>query len=142
MDGAPRRGGAIGAWGVAVALVGLSVPREAAWAPDACGTPTEIEARDGHSIVVSCGEDPSNAVDSGPGVRGPARLLFGLPLDLTSVDAATLEVLPGVGPVLASEIVRERTVRPVASVADLARVPGIGARRAARLAPWFGEGSE
>lgn len=141
MGGTPRRdAGRLSAWILAGLLVGLAVPREAVRASSSCSTPREIGAVDGHSAAIECGEEPSRAGSFRPTVRGPARLLFGLPLDLATVDAATLEALPGVGPILASEIVRTRAVRPFSSLQDLARVPGIGARRAARLAPWF-EGS-
>lgn len=47
----------------------------------------------------------------------------GAPVDLNTADQATLEGLPGVGPVLAGRIVEGR---PYASVDDLDDVPGIG----------------
>jgi len=47
-------------------------------------------------------------------------------VDLTTADAATLEELPGVGPVLAERIVEHRTAHPFTSVDELDDVPGIG----------------
>ncbi|MCM0641465.1 ComEA family DNA-binding protein [Cellulomonas wangsupingiae] len=47
-------------------------------------------------------------------------------VDLATADAATLEELPGVGPVLAERIVEHRTAHPFTSVDELDDVPGIG----------------
>jgi competence protein ComEA len=48
-------------------------------------------------------------------------------VDLNTADAAALEELPRVGPVLAERIVAWRTENgPFASAADLDAVPGIG----------------
>jgi competence protein ComEA len=66
------------------------------------------------------------------------------PLDLNAADAAALERLPGVGPVLARRIVAHRDVRgPFRSPEDLRQVPGLGESRLARLRPLVraGEGS-
>ena len=95
----------------------------------ACPRPAERQARSGHSVWVTC--------DGGPPLRGPARRLFGLPLDPNRADAATLETLPGIGPVRAAAIVDERRRRPFARVGDLARVRGIGPHTLARIAPWL-----
>ncbi|SFK05203.1 helix-hairpin-helix domain-containing protein [Cellulomonas sp. KH9] len=47
-------------------------------------------------------------------------------VDLNTADAATLEGLPGVGPVLAERIVQHRTEHPFTTVDDLDDVTGIG----------------
>jgi competence protein ComEA len=125
---------------LAAALVVLSMPHAETARPGACAAPREAESRGGHSVSVDCGEGPAKRAGGGTDLRGPARILFGIPLDLASADAATLEVLPGVGPSLAAAIVRERSARPFAAPRDLARVPGIGARKVARLTPWFDTG--
>ena len=58
------------------------------------------------------------------------------PLAINDASAEELQRLPRVGPVLAARIVAERQARgPFRTVADLERVPGIGQRTAARLAP-------
>jgi competence ComEA-like helix-hairpin-helix protein len=78
-------------------------------------------------------EDPSAspAASPGPGERP------GSGQDVVSLNTATeaeLEQLPGIGPALAHAIVAERTAHgPFASVADLARVKGIGAATVRRL---------
>ena len=73
---------------------------------------------------------------SGEPLRGAARLLFGLPIDLNRADRDALEVLPGIGPARAAAIVRERARRPFCAVDELERVPGIGSTTRARLAAW------
>ncbi len=58
------------------------------------------------------------------------------PLAINLAPAESLTALPGVGPVLASRIVAERTRGgPFRDADDLVRVRGIGPRTAARLAP-------
>ncbi len=47
-------------------------------------------------------------------------------VDLNRADPATLETLPGVGPVLAERIVRHREEQPFTTVDELDDVPGIG----------------
>jgi competence protein ComEA len=108
-----------------------------AFAPDAgleaaCPRPAELAARGEHSVVVGCGAGAPAA-----SLRGPSRLLFGLRLDPNRADPASLQVLPGIGPARARAIVAERRRRPFASVAELARVPGVGPRSAARLQAWL-----
>jgi competence protein ComEA len=94
-----------------------------------CAAPAERAARGAHSTAVGCA--------GGPALRGPARLLFGLPLDANTADAAALETLPGLGPARAAAIVAARCARPFRALEDLARVPGIGARTRERLAQWL-----
>jgi competence protein ComEA len=56
------------------------------------------------------------------------------PLDINRADATDLQALPGVGPVLARRIVAHRETRgPFRNPADLLQVPGVGAKRFARL---------
>jgi competence protein ComEA len=67
-----------------------------------------------------------------PRVEGPARLLFGLAIDPNRADRLTLEALPGLGPTRAAALL---AARPFRSLAELQRVPGVGPRTIARLAP-------
>lgn len=78
---------------------------------------------------------PSPAHDSVAPESGPTRLLFGAALDPNRADAATLEVLPGIGPARAAAIVATRCERPFAAVSDLRRVPGIGPHTLRGIAP-------
>lgn len=60
-------------------------------------------------------------------VAGEGDVVSSDRIDLNRADAAELEKLPGVGPVLAARIVSDREVNgPFASVEDLGRVPGVG----------------
>jgi len=109
----------------AAALLALALPRESP-SPAACASPSERAAAGGHTRAVGCA--------GGASLRGPARLLYGLPLDLNRADAASLEVLPGIGPARAAAIV---AARPFAQVGELSRVPGIGPGTLARIAPYL-----
>jgi competence protein ComEA len=56
------------------------------------------------------------------------------PVNVNRADAADLESLPGIGPVLAERIVADRAANgPFAGLGDLERVPGIGPALVARL---------
>jgi competence protein ComEA len=66
--------------------------------------------------------------------------LFGLTLDLNRADAKALEVLPRIGPSRAAAIVRAREEAEFASVAELARVSGIGPKTIAALSGWVDVG--
>jgi hypothetical protein len=119
------------AFALALALFALPLaPRGSAPAP--CSEAAEQLAQAGHSAAVRCDGDPAARP-----LRGPARLLFGLRLDPNRADRASLEALPGIGPVRAAAIETERCRRPFASLAELERVPGIGPRSLARLEPWL-----
>lgn len=95
-----------------------------------CTEPVERAARAGHTTQVACAPDAD-----APSLRGPARLLYGLPLDPNRADQRTLEVLPGIGPARAEAILHERARAPFARVDDLLRVPGIGPVTLSRIAP-------
>jgi competence protein ComEA len=110
-------------------MLALALPWPRREAPP-CAAPREAAARDGHTIAVRCD-------GSGPPLRGPARLLFGLPLDPNRADARALQALPGIGPARAAAIVAERGRRPFRDVADLRRVPGIGPVTLRRIDPWL-----
>jgi competence ComEA-like helix-hairpin-helix protein len=100
--------------------------------PRPCARPGERESWSGHSIDVECGADSGRVRP----VRGPARRLFGLQIDINRADAATLASLPGIGPARASAILAARAQRPFASVEDLERVSGIGPVLLGRLREW------
>jgi competence protein ComEA len=66
------------------------------------------------------------------------RLRDGEPLDLNRASAAELELLPGVGPRLARDIVEARTRQGgFATVDALDRVRGIGPKKLAKLRPFL-----
>ncbi len=123
------------AW-AAIALVALGwlvVLRPPAVAPvPHCPLPRERPAGDGRGPEVSCHGGPG----AGAPLQGPTRLLFGMPLDLARAPAASLEVLPGIGPARATAIVDERERHAFERVDDLRRVRGIGPRTLEGLAGW------
>jgi DNA uptake protein ComE-like DNA-binding protein len=58
------------------------------------------------------------------------------PIDLDRADSASLDLLPGIGPALASRIVADREANGAfGSLEQLQRVKGVGPALAARLAP-------
>jgi hypothetical protein len=59
-------------------------------------------------------------------VKGAARLLFGLPLDLNVEAVGSFEALPGVGPSRARAIALTRSRRWFVSVDDLRQIEGFG----------------
>jgi hypothetical protein len=129
----PRRRQAIervaaAALAVSALLLALALPHGDP--PTPCAVAYEAAAADGWTRVAVCG-DPQGR----PPLRGPARRLFGLPLDPNTAEPRTLESLPGIGPARAAAIVRERERRPYASVAELRRVPGIGPVLLGRITP-------
>ena len=86
---------------------------------------------DGEQLAVGV---PAPAAPEGPAARSPAGSGGGL-VDLNSAGVADLDVLPGIGPVLAQRIVDHRSRQgPFRSVEELDDVPGIGPAIAAELA--------
>lgn len=78
------------------------------------------------------------------GMSAPMRLLVGLPLDVNRVSANELELLEELGPVAARAIVAHRDhCGPYRDVTALARVRGLGRKRAELLAArlYFGDGA-
>jgi competence protein ComEA len=58
------------------------------------------------------------------------------PIDVNHADAAELQKLPGVGPVMASRIITEREKSPFHNADDLRRVSGIGPKTLEKLRPY------
>lgn len=84
---------------------------------------------DGEQIVVGA-SPPANAGGPAPASTGPPAI------DLNIADAAALEGLPGVGPVLAGRILEWRSLNgPFRSVDELGEVSGIGEATLSRLRP-------
>lgn len=58
-------------------------------------------------------------------------------IDLDDAEPHELALLPGIGPVLARRIVRDREENgPFRNLSKLERVPGIGPKRLQDIAPW------
>lgn len=93
------------------------------------------KVQDGEQIVVPTpGEHPTTAA-AAPTAGGSSGAATG-PIDLNAADAAALDALPGVGPVLAQRIVQYRNDNgPFKSVDQLDEVSGIGAKLLDQLRP-------
>ncbi|MFG0305580.1 MAG: ComEA family DNA-binding protein [Phycisphaerales bacterium JB040] len=76
------------------------------------------------------GSEPATPAES-PGAPSAIQLI-----EINRADAAELQLLPGIGPVLAKRIVDDRSANgPFLDADDLQRVKGIGEKTAAKLAP-------
>jgi hypothetical protein len=115
----------------AAALLLAGAVALAAFAPRRTPDPACAEPRAEAGARVRCAGAPGAAPVGAP------RLLFGLRLDPNTAAPAALEVLPGIGPARAAAIAAERCRAPFRSLAELERVPGIGARTRERLAPFL-----
>jgi competence protein ComEA len=113
---------------VSAVLLWLALP-ERSPLPAECTEPGERSSRDGWTLEATCATGPGKL----PPVRGPARRLFGLPLDPNRASPATLETLPGIGPSRAAAIAAARSSAPFCEFDDLDRVPGIGPRTLEKL---------
>ena len=130
-------------------MLAASAPAGAASHP-VCRTPIAI--LEGAEPRLGCGEEvaascpgelaPGDLVElreagcrvEPGGMGGAMRLLVRLPIEVNRASAAELELVDGIGPALAREIVEERERRgPFSSLADVERVRGIGPTTMARL---------
>jgi competence protein ComEA len=78
--------------------------------------------------------------DPGPdrALNGLELVLLGRPVDIDLASAEDLSAVPGIGPGLAVEVVRDRQERgPFRTPEALRRVRGIGPARMDRARPWI-----
>ena len=83
--------------------------------------------------------DSGHAPSGGGRTRrhAPADTLRPFGINLNRADTTTLVKLPGIGPALAREIVRQRTEHgPFESVDDLLEVKGIGPKKLQKIRPY------
>lgn len=103
-------------------------------ASDALMYGCEAHLRAGDRIELS--KDPKRCLVISHGMTAGTRLLVGLPVDLNRSSAAELELVDGIGPSLAKQIVEDRNTQgPFLTVDDLNRVKGVGEQTLARLKP-------
>lgn len=96
---------------------------------------TPIDLPDPETYPISDPVDPATWHEPAPPPPEPATAA--LRVSINHAAAAELELLPGVGPVLAGRIVEERQAHgPFRSIEDLQRVRGIGAKTADKLRPF------
>lgn len=68
------------------------------------------------------------------------RFLLGIPMPVNSVTQSDLDLIPGVGPHLASRIIAFRNTRgPLQNVAELGQVPGIGEIKFKKISPYLAD---
>lgn len=82
----------------------------------------------------------SSLVESSPHILSSAgaRLVMGEPVDINSATARELELLPGIGPVLARRIIEaRRRSNGFSSTTELERVKGLSPARLKKLAPYI-----
>jgi competence protein ComEA len=75
-----------------------------------------------------------------PVTRGPKPLPTS-PINVNRASAVELQRLPGIGPALSKRIIEAREQRPFASVDELRRVRGIGAKTLERIRPYVTVGA-
>jgi competence protein ComEA len=83
---------------------------------------------------IGCRGDPGAARP----LNGLELVLLGRPVDLERATAEDLAAVPGIGPGLAPEVVRDREERgPFRTPDGLRRVRGIGPARMEKARPWI-----
>lgn len=84
----------------------------------------------------SGGGSPSGGYDEAPGGQSAGRPTAQFPININTATQAELELLPGIGPVLAGAIIKRREdVGPFRRIEDLKDVSGIGPKIFEKLAP-------
>jgi competence protein ComEA len=117
-------GSAYDLWRARAPLAPLDPPAPSGVLPAPTSADTSLEERT---------SAPAESVRAAASVR----------VDLNRADAAALDRLPGIGPVLAHRIVELRAQHgPFRAVDDLLAVPGIGPALFARLAPLVSVGAK
>lgn len=93
--------------------------------------------QDGSLFWIPSKLDPQPDVDeSDSETTGPTRLLSSELVDINTATQADLEALPGIGPVLAADIIAYRdTEGQFETIEDLQKVPGIGPATFEKIQP-------
>jgi len=98
-------------------------------------TPPRTVDREGTTIPCNCMVRlKGNLVERVETISGRHLVCAGQRIDVNLANGKDLTALPGIGPALASRIVRYRDLHgPFNSPADLKRIPGIGKKRLAAI---------
>jgi len=94
----------------------------------------------GQATSQGSGATSGQGQQTNPGSQGAAsdRNQSGFPVDINSADSATLQTVPGIGPVTAQRIIDYRNQHgSFDSLDDLLQVSGIGAKRLADMRPYL-----
>ncbi len=123
---------------IGLADFGIEFSRQESQPVTTCSHPEEMKQVEGSTVSVHCREAGALLEEgSHHALRGPARLLYGLKLDLNRTNAAALETLPRIGPARAVAILQHREKQPFQSVDDLRNVSGIGPVTMKGLRPYL-----
>lgn len=117
--------------GSAPAFAGEGPPRPATTAAAAAHAAKKVEKADKAEAVAPDDERPEKGSR-----RARKPQLHGV-ANLNTADAATLELLPGIGEVKAAKILDYRHKRPFKKVEDLTRVKGFGRKTLVKLKPYL-----
>lgn len=93
-----------------------------------------------HVQVPHLGDAPTPAVASagGDAPGDDAEAALSGPVNINTADAATLEMLPGIGPVIAARIVEYREANgPFATIEAIQNVSGIGPSKFEAIRDWI-----
>jgi competence protein ComEA len=101
---------------------------------DVDGPPFEERVPDRSTRLAKAAKFQSVGVESDPISKKLTK--DDAPLDLNQATAEELQRLPGIGPKLSAAIVAARVQKPFASVDDLRRVKGIGAKTLEKIRPF------
>jgi comEA protein len=133
-DGGPAKWAAVAVLGAAsVAGITYSAVRQHPGVPS---PPIVLPAPSPTPALTTPAPERSSPTPAAAPASAPAPSAHAV-LDLNTASAAELELLPGIGPALASRIVEHRaTVGLFARVDDLDKVRGIGPKLLERLRPY------
>jgi hypothetical protein len=130
---------------LALAGMGRRMASTTPASPLACDAVVAIE--EGDDIRLACPDDPAlracktlkagrryRGCEETGAVVGPLLAARGQPLSLSAATRDDLRALPDVGRSMALKLDAARRERPLCGAADLESVPGVGPRKAAKLA--------
>ncbi len=135
---AASRGNAQGAAAACLGVLLLGGTLSWQWFSSGPAFPSRLGAVAEAEHASASGERPTTGGDAHRAVpEATPRIPPSVPLDINLADGEALQALPGVGPGLAQRIVAYRESHgPFRRAEDLRDVPGIGAKRYARLQRW------
>ena len=71
-----------------------------------------------------------------PGAKPKKGTNLSGPIDVNKASADQLMLIPGIGPKISQRIIDQRDQKPFQKIADLRRVPGIGAKTLEKIKPY------
>jgi competence protein ComEA len=136
-----------GRWLSAILVVAGLVPALVAGAAEGPGR--RAAGRRGHGATVGAAASSLAPAEASPSAAAGERASPGASrrgrggktlhgtANLNQADQAVLELLPGIGQVMAQRILEHRKAHPFRKVDDLTKVKGIGRKKLAKLRPFL-----